>query len=907
MIIEDFKEILDKFQDESKKQFKNNDFAIKMRNKFNQDFKEFTLSIIEDNTKYDSKLSPGMTNWTKRPWAGLRNSDATHTFQAGLYLIYLFDFDNRGFHLSLDQGNTFPSTTYRIEIAEFLIKKVKEGMMIPQGFTIDDRVNKDCILSKFYPIDDVSLEEMKNDLKSLKNLYENLISHYRDYISNDEEIIGKFSHSWINHVNLQYDVSANRIKKYLHENNLGNLKNEEYEKNVSRFCEEFEPENLVKLEGLNLLNKLFLHDGDRNNLCYQLEFSSDYKKAGGIKGGSSYKYSLFKNKDGNWIYGTSKNNSQILNENEAIEAAALLRNKLVEGANYIKSSRLDTIEDYNNLEEKLDEIFKDSLLKPTFSWVHKYFVLMFRDKFPRLHSNQMRIDFLNKFKIVPEKGYYAQDAQFYLLSKKAGIKFYSLFDENIVRLFFKGKDIWEPLDNHDEGIGDEDVRTVHYWLISPGYGAKWWDEFYNDSIMGIGMSKTGDLSRYNNKEEIKLKFQEIYNDESSHRNDVHGCWQFVHDIEIGDVVFAKKGKREIIGRGIVESDYEYDEKRQSFHNVRRVRWIDRGEWYCDFSELPTKTLTDITVYTEFTNNIRQLFSEDGKEEDEPEIKYPVYTSDDFMKDVYIDDDEYETLINLLKNKKNLIVQGAPGVGKTFMAKRLGYSLIGEKNTDQVKMVQFHQSYSYEDFVMGYRPYEEGFRIRKGSFYNFCKSAEEDSDNDYFFIIDEINRGNMSKIFGELFMLVEADKRGDKNKIQLLYADESFFIPKNLYIIGLMNTADRSLAMIDYALRRRFAFFDLKPGFDSEGFKLYQSGLDDYKFDNLVNAVKDLNREITSDETLGEGFRIGHSYLCNIKAENVCARLEYIVEYELIPLLKEYWFDETEKITYWSDKLRSALK
>ena len=283
-----------------------------------------------------------------------------------------------------------------------------------------------------------------------------------------------------------------------------------------------------------------------------------------------------------------------------------------------------------------------------------------------------------------------------------------------------------------------------------------------------------------------------------------------------------------------------------------------------------------------------------------------YTYEKFLEEVYISQDDYNTLVDLVKNKKNLIVEGAPGVGKTFMAKRLAYSIMGVKDTSRVMMVQFHQSYSYEDFVMGYRPAKEGFELRQGSFYNFCKKAEEDSENDYFFIIDEINRGNLSKIFGELFMLIETDKRGEKNKIQLLYSDELFFIPKNVYIIGLMNTADRSLAMIDYALRRRFAFFDLKPGFSSNGFSDYQNKLKNAKFDNLVNVMGELNEDIKEDESLGEGFRIGHSYLCNIKTDDVDDKLNYIIEYELIPLLKEYWFDDAQKVEFWSDKLRSAV-
>ena len=460
----------------------------------------------------------------------------------------------------------------------------------------------------------------------------------------------------------------------------------------------------------------------------------------------------------------------------------------------------------------------------------------------------------------------------------------------------------ENPDEPEDGIGDSDVKTTHYWLISAGFKGKWWDEFYQTGEVGIGFSGTGDLNQYESKEELKYKFQEINGDNNSHVNNVHACWQFVHDMQIGDVIFVKTGRNDIVGRGIVEGDYEYNTSKE-YHKIRKVKWTHKGHWHTK-DGLPTKTLTDITMYQGMVDNIKELFVSD--DEDVPELEYPEYNKEKFLEEVYISDEDYTILVNLLRNKKNIIVQGAPGVGKTFMAKRLAYSMMGVKNPERVLMVQFHQSYSYEDFVMGYRPSKEGFELKEGSFYNFCKKAQEDSENSYFFIIDEINRGNLSKIFGELFMLIENDKRGEKNKIRLLYSNEYFFIPKNVYIIGLMNTADRSLAMIDYALRRRFAFFDLKPGFDSDGFRNYQRELSDSNFDNLIETMKELNLEIKEDESLGEGFRIGHSYLCNVKSDDVGEKLNYIVEYELIPLLKEYWFDEADKITYWSDKLRSAL-
>ena len=457
-----------------------------------------------------------------------------------------------------------------------------------------------------------------------------------------------------------------------------------------------------------------------------------------------------------------------------------------------------------------------------------------------------------------------------------------------------------------KGIGDEDVRAVNYWICAPGEGARMWDKWHNDGIIGIGWRQTSDLRFYSNKDEIREKLQELYHDESSHVNDVNALWEFANDIQVGDVIFAKKGMNEIIGRGIVESDYIFDESLGHYPHIRKVRWTHKGNWTFGYKKLPLKTLTNLTYQKDKVQNINELLSiDDGFIE--PPIPSTEYTIEKFLEEVYISEEDYYTLVNLLKNKKNLIVQGAPGVGKTFMAKRLAYSIMGVKDVDRVMMVQFHQSYSYEDFVMGYRPSKDGFELRDGSFYKFCKKAEDDDENDYFFIIDEINRGNLSKIFGELFMLIENDKRGEKNKIQLLYSDELFYIPKNVHIIGLMNTADRSLAMIDYALRRRFAFFDLKPGFNSNGFKAYQSKIDYSVFDNIINVMEELNMAIKDDETLGEGFRIGHSYLCNLNEEDdMEEKLNYIVEYEIIPLLKEYWFDEPTKVEEWSEKLRNSL-
>lgn len=284
---------------------------------------------------------------------------------------------------------------------------------------------------------------------------------------------------------------------------------------------------------------------------------------------------------------------------------------------------------------------------------------------------------------------------------------------------------------------------------------------------------------------------------------------------------------------------------------------------------------------------------------------PIYTDTDFLKEVYMDPAQLNLIKKLLNNKKNVILQGAPGVGKSYSAVRLAYNFMGYRDDSRILKVQFHQSYSYEDFIMGYRPTASGFAIKPGPFYEFCNEARGKSDP-YFVIIDEINRGNMSRIFGELLMLIEADKRGDE--LRLLYqekTDPAFSVPENVYIIGMMNTADRSIAMIDYALRRRFAFVDFGPLFDLPSFATYQTGFGSASLDSLITCIKSLNKEISNDEALGEGFQIGHSYFCHLKKADKDELLP-IVDYEIIPLLREYWFDDRDKVEDWSSKLRGAL-
>lgn len=396
----------------------------------------------------------------------------------------------------------------------------------------------------------------------------------------------------------------------------------------------------------------------------------------------------------------------------------------------------------------------------------------------------------------------------------------------------------------------------------------------------------------------------LYNENGNKRR----IFQNFLDAKVGDVVIGYESNpvRQIVAIGRVSA--EQDGEKLFFEKVETLSSpID----YAVLKECPE--LENMEYFRNPQGSLFKLtrseyeFILDMIREENPIVtasSSDAYTKDDFLNEVYMTEERYETFVNVLRNKKNIILQGAPGVGKTFAARRLAWSMMGEKDDSRIEFVQFHQNYSYEDFMMGYKPVEEGFELKYGIFYRFCQKAANQPDKEFFFIIDEINRGNMSKIFGELLMLIEKDYRG--TKMTLAYNGLPFSVPKNLYIIGMMNTADRSLAMIDYALRRRFSFFEIEPGFDSQGFISYQNGLNSETLDELISKVKELNRKIAADKSLGRGFCIGHSYFCG---RDVCTDewLHSVVDYDILPMLSEYWFDDENEFQRWKNILQGVFQ
>ena len=292
--------------------------------------------------------------------------------------------------------------------------------------------------------------------------------------------------------------------------------------------------------------------------------------------------------------------------------------------------------------------------------------------------------------------------------------------------------------------------------------------------------------------------------------------------------------------------------------------------------------------------------DDVRERPEPETT--TYTIDDILQEgCFLDRAELERLLDRLRAKKNLILQGPPGTGKTWLAKRLGFALIGRKDDSKLRAVQFHPNLSYEDFVRGWRPTGEGkLSLADGIFMEAINAATDHPESAYVIVIEEINRGNPAQIFGELLTLLEASKRKPSEALELCYPDADgsrrpVHIPANLHVIGTMNIADRSLALVDLALRRRFAFVGLEPklGGAWRDWVVKECGIDPAVVDDIEKRMTSLNDVIAADPRLGKQFRVGHSYVTpnhRLEAGETNEWFRQVVDTEIGPLLEEYWFD-----------------
>lgn len=413
-----------------------------------------------------------------------------------------------------------------------------------------------------------------------------------------------------------------------------------------------------------------------------------------------------------------------------------------------------------------------------------------------------------------------------------------------------------------QNMNNENEDTKRYWLYSPGEQAVKWEEFYNEGIMAIGWDELGDLENYTDRKSILEALINNYGGGEKQPNWVSTIDDFCNGenkINVGDIVIAKKGTKTLLGYGKITSDYYFDDKKAAYKHCRKVKWVKKGVWDVD-DNLPPKTLTDIK--SEKARYLLNIMNENTNKQ------------------------EKKDMIELLKYKPQIILQGPPGTGKTREAKRIAKALLGLGENDsledneQFKLIQFHPSYSYEDFVRGIvaKPNEEGngivYTAENKILGTFAKEALKDKDKPYVLVVDEINRANLSAVLGELIYALEY--RGEA--VQSMYAidgENNLILPPNLYIIGTMNTADRSVGHIDYAIRRRFAFVNILP-------KDLTNELGDQFEGTLFAKVTNLFNTNLSPEFKKEEVQLGHSYFIT---KNTPINIRW--EYEIKPILFEY--------------------
>ena len=476
----------------------------------------------------------------------------------------------------------------------------------------------------------------------------------------------------------------------------------------------------------------------------------------------------------------------------------------------------------------------------------------------------------------------------------AGYDFNGQFIEDLLDLVKAYKDVVAK--NLD--FTSENNLKKNHWVIACGINSNQWDNFKDNNLIAIGWDSLGDLSKFKSKQEIfeKLKDERHENDPDP-RNDALCCYDFVNSMKVNDIVFVKKGTSKLVAYGKIIGDYKYDENLSEYRNIRSVEWINIKE--NDIDPITGKTLTNFNKYPDTVEKYLKLMADDNNKD----LEF------NELKDTFFSEEFFNNIIDTLKVKKNIILQGPPGTGKTFISKKIAERITGKK--ENIFSIQFHQSYSYEEFVVGYKPNSEGnFALQKGSLIQVCERAKQNENENFVMFIDEINRANISKVFGELLSLIENDKRGPENAVKILYSenDINFYIPSNLYFICAMNTADRSLKMVDYALRRRFSFFEFKPEFDKPEFKnfLKDKNVNAKTIDRIVNNISKVNQQISDDNfELGDGYCIGHSYFCpkgNLSDSFGDQWYEQIIEYEIKPLINEYYFDKPDQAAELIDTL-----
>lgn len=746
--------------------------------------------------------------------------------------------------------------------------------------------NELAISENLYELSNVDkVDEIVNTLEQSKGFNERNQSGNRIW-SSAIKFFKEFTH------NKKYENSViARIKetceKLLAEKKL--LPLNQLNEGYKLFLNKFGTDKLKSIDGEALIDLIF-NIGNRDGLTYWLEFKNDeeFKTSnfsyGSISGGSAFKYVMFKrNSDGKWVTGNPQNPT-ILSIEEAIGLGRKLRDSLVAGSELIeKLPQNASVEEYIQLQSNLNEVLINNM--HSLGWVHKYYHMLYPEKIDGYHTTKWQKHALVSSNIKP-----VEDDKLYIMSGQL---------MEIVR------QTELPASYVMNSMCDLFGSPVNYYRIGTGdNGNSYWEDMKSNLYVAIGWDKLNDLNEYadskNMKKIIMDKLVELYNYDSKTASRKAGeIIRFYNGIEIGDIVVAVLGEK-VLGIGQITGNYEYIKERPYPHS-KNVEWIKTFKEPIQLPKPSSGKLTSCYPYKDLENiiEIERVMKEDETEfEEKPVASLPPLIG------------IVAEIDGVISRKKQVILYGPPGTGKTYHAEKACCELASRhvfkksfhslSQSEKEKIIGrgkvlgfvrtccFHPTYGYEDFIEGIKPKlmngQTAFELNYGIFKNICKDAEKDPQKKYYLIIDEINRGDISRIFGELIMLIEANKRG--KEILLPLSNEPFCVPDNVYIIGTMNTADRSIALLDVALRRRFGFIELMPEY---------SLLKDVSFDGLPLSIwlKALNERIC--EHLGRDARnlqIGHAYfLEKEKAIIDSEKFKKVIKEDIIPLIEEYCYGD----------------
>ena len=662
----------------------------------------------------------------------------------------------------------------------------------------------------------------------------------------------------------------------------------------SVFRERFGPEVLRGLDGEALLT--FMHDlGNRDSLVYWLEFKNDEefdtKSFGSIAGGSALKFRIFRRKEtGNWQSGSerNKNKPKDITIQEAIAIAGEHRNQLLEGVKLLEQLPEDaTDDDYALLQDQMDEVAPDV---SRLGWGHKYFSLLFPDKLDDYHSTDwQRFHLLKMLQLPPEvRGRYIGAGRFVSAANEVNLS----------------------LNQFSATLNAVQSRLHRYWRVGTKDGAtnvSHWQMMQERDCIAIGWNKLGDLSWVTSKrdmlDELKDKFGTNYPDKTpaSVGRSCSQIAQFIDVIAEGDIVLAANGNT-ILGIGRVIGQYRY-EPDVEFPHQRPIEWLTVDEWKMPFDEGLLSTVREIKKYDENIIAVEKRI-QSAVPFVKPETTVPSGTRNIRLKGVS------GRIQSILERKGQVILYGPPGTGKTYWAELAVNDLaaiaaFGRKfdvlseaekqvvtgdgdSMGLVRLCCFHPAYGYEDFLEGYRPHlvnsQMSFELRDGVFKRLCLDAAKTPERNFYLIVDEINRGDIPRIFGELLTTLEKDKRG--KRVVLPVSQKIFSVPRNVFLVGTMNTADRSISLLDAALRRRFGFVEMMP----DGKVLANASVGGIALNAWFNALNERIRQHVGRDA--RNLQIGHSYL--MQSGNPIkdiAALRRAIRDDIIPLLEEYCYED----------------